>query len=133
MTRTMVAGVLTVALLTGNTLGGPPEGVSGRMVLDEVAHGLRQYRKETDKGKRALWLEKLGRNHDVRVTVALGEWLEQEQDGSDDFVAVGCMLVRHVLGHPGPCGTNEQQARSAARWWNENNADLRRRAKELPR
>ena len=61
----MFAGLLpplfaVLALLTPNrAVAGPPEGVSGKMVLDEVADGLRQYRKEKDQGKRVKLLERL--------------------------------------------------------------------------
>src|SRR5262249_60227214 len=50
---------------------GPPESVSGRMAFDEVADGLRKYRKETDPEKRLAWLQTLGATGDPRVALAL--------------------------------------------------------------
>ena len=72
MRKLLLASLL---LLSGQALAGPPGGVSGRMTFDEVADGLRKYRKETDEETRLQWLEELGRHQDVRVIVAMGEWL----------------------------------------------------------
>ena len=41
------------------------------MVLDEVADGLRQYRKEANPEKRVGWLKKLAPTRDPRVAVQM--------------------------------------------------------------
>jgi hypothetical protein len=138
MLRTFAGFVLLLALLAlmiPTAGAGPPEGVSGKMVFDEVWNGLRQYRREKDSEKRIRWLERLAPTRDPRVAVLLGGEM------SVDAVVVGgvidlpaeawasCRLLgRYFLPpqsdeHPGP----EVQA-----WWEKNEADLRRRAKQLP-
>ena len=91
MSRTTFAAVLpllaVLALtLPGKAVAGPPEGVSGKMVFDEVANALRKYRKETDHDRRVRWLRKLAPMCDVRVALALGDaW--GDSDGSVGTVA----------------------------------------------
>jgi hypothetical protein len=58
--------------LPGQALAGPPEGVSGRMVLDEVAIWVGQYRKADDDVRMAM-LKKLRRANDPRIAVELVE------------------------------------------------------------
>ena len=74
-TRTprLAALALLALLAPWPAAAGPPERVSGRMVFDEVAEGLRKYGKETDREKRIRWLRKLAPTGDVRVAVALGD------------------------------------------------------------
>ena len=66
---------LTVMLLAltlpGNAVAGPPEKIHEKLVFDEVADGLRKYRKETDPEKRMERLEKLARSRDPRVAIVL--------------------------------------------------------------
>ena len=80
MTRTMLAGMLTLILLaalTPRNFTGPPERVSGRMTLppDEVADGLMRYNREKGEDRRVAWLKRLAPTGDLRVVVALGEGL----------------------------------------------------------
>ncbi len=76
MSRAVARFVLLVAMLPGDCFAGPPGQPSTRMAfVDEVADGLRQYRKETDTNKRVRWLEKLALTRDPRVALLLGaEW-----------------------------------------------------------
>jgi hypothetical protein len=60
----MIAAVLPLLFAMGQALAGPPEKWSGKIVFDEVADGLRKYRKETDTVKRIKWLEKLAPTRD---------------------------------------------------------------------
>jgi hypothetical protein len=73
--KTFAAVPLFLAVLAltlpGKAVAGPPEGVSGKMVLDEVADGLRKYRHETNLHRRQVWLVKLAPSRDLRVSVAL--------------------------------------------------------------
>jgi hypothetical protein len=114
MRRLLIALLL---LLPGQALAGPPEGVSGRMAFDAVADGLRKYAKETDPEMRAGRLAALAPSQDPRVAVALGEAM---QDPSPAVLAAA---------HYG-AGTSTAEV---CAWWKQNEADLRRRAKLLPR
>ena len=77
MPRTLPVLALLGLLVPGRpALAGPPEGVSGRIVLDEVWDGLRQYRAEKDPERRIRLLEKLAPSRDPRVAVVLGEAME---------------------------------------------------------
>ena len=132
MPRTLFAVSLTLALLAGlvpgNALAGPPEGPSGRMVLDEVSEGLRCYRQEADPEKRAAWLKKLAPTRDPRVGVALGQALEDR----DRNVALSAAIMLCACFSPDPWSCAGPW-RDALAWWRANEADLRRRARELPR
>src|SRR5690348_6758493 len=76
MPRKLLAVFVLLAALAVSASAGPPEGVSGKVVFDQVADGLRKYRAEKDKGRRLDWLKRLAPTHDPRVGVALGEALE---------------------------------------------------------
>lgn len=140
MPRTTFAVSLSLlALLApGQGVAGPPEGVSGAMVLDEVADGLRRYRREPDERKRVQWLWKLGSprdpfrdycdasSRDPRVVVALGEALYKPTP-IEQFV--GEWLLWHYYDPLDSCQPDIGRARL---WWKKHEADLRRRAKKLP-
>lgn len=109
----------------------PPEAPSGAMVLqrDEVADGLWEYRKEKDEEKRVEWLAKLAPTPDPRVAVALGEAL------SDPSLEVRVRAAKGIIYHhtgwyiessPG----SKLALEWARKWWEENEADLRRRARD---
>jgi len=97
---------------------GPPEGPSGRMVLDEVADGLRKCRAEQEPGKRFRWLERLAPTADPRVYVALLDF-----DYSDVPQPERRERAREIV--LVICGQSQ--------WWGVDEDELRRRAKELPR
>ncbi len=139
----IIAAVLmlaTLALLSpGRAVAGPPEGVSGKMTFDEVADALRKYRKETDEGKRMGWLWKLAPTRDPRVAVALGEAFAAGRPprmpgapfyvtGLDTVAAMG--LIENRFPPTQPPDLNWDVVRQ---WWRDNEADLRRRAAQLPR
>jgi hypothetical protein len=137
MTRTFAGFVLLLAVLAllspGKAVAGPPEGVSGKMVLDEVADGLRQYRMTRDQNRRINWLERLAPTGDPRVAVALGEALKGEGE------LVRLAAARNVVYYGAPpivasprVGFEARQIERASHWWAANEADLRRRAKQLP-
>jgi hypothetical protein len=111
------------------TAAGPPDRPLGKMVLDEVADGLRRYRKETDPEKRIEWLEKLAPTRDPRVGVALGEYMADAPSG---WVAAGDLLERYFLPRPVNVTTSQEWVLEVSLWWQKNKADLRRRAKQLP-
>jgi hypothetical protein len=149
MPRTFAAAVLLAALALlppGTALAGPPEGASGKMVQDDVADGLRKYKLQRNESNRARQLKKLSEIIDARVMMAVGESLtdtsQEVRRAAADVVffryAGGCVL--RVIPPP------EQVEKGARQWWVryeaeirrwradvENEADLRRRAAQLPR
>jgi hypothetical protein len=77
-------------------------------------------------------LTKLAPTHDPRVAVVFGELQEQwhagpRHDPPDPGVAAIVLLHVHYL--PAGGGGNKQ----VFDWWKKNEADLRRRARRLPR
>jgi hypothetical protein len=103
---------------------------SGRMVLDEVWDGLRRYRAEKEPRKRVAYLEKLAPTRDPRVAVAMGEFLFWA-NAPEDLVSVGVLMARYFLPQP-VGGARIKQFEAAVDWWRANEADLRRRAEQLP-
>jgi hypothetical protein len=122
MAKTLTT-LLVLLVLTPVTPAGPPEGVSGAMSFDEVCDWLRQYRREQDQAKRVQWMRKLGATRDPRVAVALMEACLDKANPTD--VRLEAILSLKAYFPDRDC--------SVERWWKENEADLRRRAKELPR
>jgi hypothetical protein len=109
------------------------------MVLDEVAEGLRQYRKERDEEKRIAWLRRLAPSRDPRVAVELWEvfaWVRGKRTAPIRKVARDCLSDYYVTreGRPLPevKPSDEQRGADVCSWWSKVGADLRRRAKELP-
>jgi hypothetical protein len=119
-----------VALLPAPLVAVPPEAVSAKLAFDEVADGLRQYQKETDEVKGLAWLKRLARTRDPRVTVALG-------DATDSHLQQVRAEAREILADfylpPEQRRGGDLANDRAARWWKDNEADLRRRARHLPR
>jgi hypothetical protein len=131
MTRALFTLLALFAVLPSGTraFAGPPEGVSGRMVLDEVADALRRYRREKDEGQRVKLLVALAPTRDPRVAVALGEALANPSPGVR--LSAGYALTRYYRG-AFVTGGYKHQAAVGEDWWRANEADLRRRAKALP-
>jgi hypothetical protein len=102
---------------------GPPERPCGRTALDEVADGLRRYHRENDPERRRLLLAKLAPTRDPRVAVALGEVL-----ASSPFPYPEVVLLSQFYLPAEKRGSTD----AVWDWWRENEADLRRRAQELP-
>jgi hypothetical protein len=132
MSKTLAAFVPPLAalalVLPGRAVAGPPEGASGRMVFDEVADGLRKYRAEQDQEKRYERLRRLAPTHDPRIAVVLGESLDSQED---ILCVVACRLLdQHFVTGPKPPA---RRVHRVSDWWDAHEADLRRRAKQLPR
>ena len=123
-----------------NAVAGPPDGPSGRMVLDEVADGMRKYRKEMETARRLAWLRKLAATGDPRVAVLLAETATNHEDGEVDCEAAD-ELWWHYAGpdaasHRGIVNRSPASpppGKSYRAWWKANEADLRRRARQLQR
>jgi hypothetical protein len=134
MSRTTFALLPLLAVLAllspGKAVDGPPEGAAGKMVLDEVADGLRKYGEEKDPAKRLGWLKRLAPSRDPRVGVALGEtfWKVPEEVWCGATQLVIRYYLKGEVENPG-LGPGLR----TERWWERNEADLRRRAAQLPR
>ena len=121
--------VVSLALLSpGNVVAGPPEKISGKLVFDEVADGLRKYRKAKEPVSRIRWLEKLAPTRDPRVALALVEASESMTGRRALWPARGLLADYFVRGTQFESGS----LISVSEWWIANKADLVRRAKELP-
>jgi hypothetical protein len=146
MRKTFFAAVViplaALALLSPSTaVGSPPEAPSGKTVLapDEVADGLRQYRKECDWLKRLNWLKKLAPTGDPRVAVAIMDFsfsAVPEFDRSDAEHYTGFLLAYHFVArthfdHVQSDG--KARVYDVGKWRSANEADIRRRAKQLSR
>jgi hypothetical protein len=134
MRTTIVAVVLPLAVLAvvpaGRAVASPPEGVSGRMVLDEVVDGLRRYDAARTEAARVAWLRALKQTRDPRVAVVLGESLREAspevRGAAAEMLALYFIPLRRAE-------SNSDYLVYAIGWWTQNKADLRRRAKQLPR
>jgi hypothetical protein len=121
-----VALLAALALVPPGKADTGPTGAAGTMVLDEVADGLRRYRRETDPQLRVRWLEKLAPTRDPRVAVAL--WEADCEDGAIKATAV------RLLGSCFVEGTRFEhlQYYDVGGWWKANEAGIRRRVAQLP-
>jgi hypothetical protein len=131
-----VSLALVPLVMVPSATAGPPEGPSGRMELDEVADGLRRYRKETDAAKRARWLEKLAPTKDPRVGVALGEALGAEGTGLWYGTSLQCTaadLYHRYFSATKFVYRSWEVVSIAQSQWKKEEADLRRRVSKLPR
>jgi hypothetical protein len=114
------------------SFAGPPEAVSGRMDVDEVSQALRRYQHEFDEDRRVNWLRKVAPTRDPRVGVAMGEYLSAGNPFPHQ-ISVAWMLTEHFMPSPVLHDDVVEQTKAARLWWRDNEADLRRRAKQLPR
>ena len=127
----LALSLLALLAFVPPTVAGPPEGVSGRMAFDEVAEALRKYGKETDREKRIRWLRKLAPTGDVRVAVALGDaW--GDTDGGLGTIAQNLLAEHYCPKGDEPKSHGAMTWGRVTDWWKKNEADLRRRAQELP-
>src|SRR5262249_13598745 len=122
-------------------VAGPPEGASGKMVFaDAVADGLRADRKEKDPAMRLAWLQKLAATGDPRGALVLVA-AANNHDGD----ALDCEAAAVLWGHyarPDAASRRGQvtsdpdsppRGMSSRPWWKANEADIRRRARQLSR
>jgi hypothetical protein len=145
MPRTFVGFVppllAALALLSpGMADTGPPEGASGKMAFDEVAEGLRKYRKEKDPEKRLACLQRLGATGDPRVAVALVGAANNENGDDLDCEAADILWWHYAspdaASHRGLVTdqiSSPPRGKGFRPWWKANEADIRRRAAQLPR
>jgi hypothetical protein len=149
MPKTLFAGLLTLALLAGLSPGeavaGPPERASGKIVVDKVADDILRYRKARSLADRIAWLERMAPTRDPRVAIALWEtyvtgakWWQQDtpSDKRDEkelsYKATFLLYVEFVRGGGPIDGGTLGIGADVGEWWKNNEADLRRRAKQLP-
>ena len=130
MLRSVFAVSMLALTLPGEAVAGPPEGVSGKMVFDEVEDGLRKYRKEKDPDQRIERLRRLSRTRDPRVGIALGEAL------SDACPTVVFSAANQYLDYFSTEVSGYRYrfpVELAREQWQKEAADLHRRAARLPR
>jgi hypothetical protein len=145
MQRTVFAAValplLAVLAVTTppSALAGPPDRPSGRMVLDPVPEGLRQFRAAREEGKRIEWLRRLAPSRDPRVAVELWQvfaWASGKREVAIRGAALECLAEYYVTRDGRPLSetkpTDAEWGPCVCGWWSKNGADLRRRAKQLP-
>ena len=137
-----IVGGAAIALLAAvpPAAAGPPEEVSGRMAFDEVADGLRKYHKETDPEKRLAWLQTLGATGDPRVALALVDAANNENGDDLDCEAADLLWWYYAspdaASHRGLANhdlVSLPAGKGFRPWWKANEADIRRRAAQLPR
>jgi hypothetical protein len=76
---------------------GPPEGVSGRMVLDEVTDKLTRLRVEKDAKRKLALVKELGPVRDARVTVAPMEIVLKAQRADPLLIDVSLLLYQYHI------------------------------------
>jgi hypothetical protein len=99
------------------------------MAQEEVTAGLLRVRNEPDANKRLALLERLAPIKDARVTVALVEAMQR--DGGPNKMRLGYLVVEHHI----PPDVELAPAKFPAfveLWWERNEAEVRRRAKQRP-
>jgi hypothetical protein len=125
----------TLALLLPLTLvpalpAAPPEAPCGRMVLDAIEEGLREYHRARTPEARRAWLKKLARTHDPRVAVALGEALSDPSPLVARRAAIE--LAWEYMPRPADPRYMGFRLDQVDDWWKEHEEELRRRAQQLP-
>jgi hypothetical protein len=125
----LAVACLALMMVEPTCLAGPPGGPAGAMVIDTVADCLRQYRREKDPEKRIRCLEKLSATRDPRVAIALHELANDLSETERVRIEATFLLARKFIygsrfDWGGEVHTGE--------WWRANEAELRRRAKQLP-
>jgi hypothetical protein len=133
MSRTTFVAIALLAVLATPALAGPQEGASGKMVLDEVADGLRRYHREKNPLLRADWLRRLAPTRDPRVAIVIAhEAVDPDSPLGERgrqraaFLLMGYFIPRAQWVY------DTKYSFTAQCWWEKNEADLRRRAQELP-
>jgi hypothetical protein len=131
-----------VLLSPGRVVAGPPERVTGKMMLvpDEVAEGLRKYRQEKNPEKRLALLATLGATGDPRVALALVDAANCSNGDDLDCEAADVMWWYYAspdaAAHRGrayPDDVRPPPGKGFRPWWKANEADVRRRAARLPK
>jgi hypothetical protein len=126
----MLLGLCCLLVFPFSTPAGPPEEASGRMLLaaDPVGDGLRQYRREPKQAARLAWLQKLAPTRDPRVALVLWEEGPKERRISTIWE---CRMIGLLNRHFVPDAEDGGEKQDVRDWWKANEADLRRRAKQL--
>lgn len=122
-----------VLLLGSVALADAPRGVSTRAARDEVAEKVQRLRQETEPEKRLALVREIGRIPDPRVSVALMELvLELTPKGDSPLLmeAAYFFVRHHIPPHEAP---PTKFPRSAAIWWEQHEAEVRRRAESCGR
>jgi len=111
---------------------GPPEGVSGRMVLDEVTDKLTRLRVEKDAKRKLALVKELGPVRDARVTVALMEIVLKAQREDPLLIDASSLLYQYHIPDNDKISLTAIDWTLCRQWWEKHEADVRRRAAQLP-
>jgi hypothetical protein len=130
-----------VLLTPGRTFALPSEGMAGKTVLNDVTAGLRKYRQETDPKKRLALLQRLAATGDPRVALALVDAANNHNGDDLDCEAADLLWWYYAspeaAAHRGRVNHDfipSPPPRKGFRpWWKASEADIRRRASQLPR
>ena len=146
MLRMFAGFVLPLAVLAllspGKTVAGPPEGVSGKMMLaaDKVEEALRRYYATKNADTRAERLRTLPDIHDSRILSTLGDALN-DREQVVRFEAARLIVARlcNSSGDEGEIVPTERLVLTAKELWRQHQRDhefaaekARRRAEQLP-
>jgi hypothetical protein len=136
MSRTLAALLLLAGLdlsLPRNAVAGPPEAVSGKMVLDELTDKLTRVRVEKHPKRKLALVKELGPVRDARVTVALMEIVLKAQREDPLLIDASCLLYQYHISDNDKATLTAIDWTLCRQWWEKHEAEVRRRASQLPR
>jgi hypothetical protein len=101
------------------------------MVFDEISEGLLLYRLEPSSEKRYKRLARLAPVHDPRVTIALVEAMNNETK-SERVMWIASLVVQYHI-PPDEKLAPAKFPTFVRLWWENNETEVRLRAKKLPK
>jgi hypothetical protein len=132
--RLFAAVALLLAVLSllpaSRVVAGPPPAVSSQLVLEPVTEKLIRLRLESDPKRKLALVKQLGPIRDARVTVALMELVLNAQREDAVLLHATFLLCKYHI--PDKDVVPPKYWTLCRLWWENNEADVRRRAKQLP-
>ena len=133
----VIAGSLALALLAVSwpvqAVAGPPEGVSAKMVLDELTDKLTRLRVVKDPKRKLMLVKELGPVRDARVTVALMEIVLKAQRQDPWLIDASSLLYQYHIPDSDKISLTAIDWTLCRQWWEKHEADVRHRAAQLPK
>jgi hypothetical protein len=122
--------VAAVHVVPAKAAAAPPPAVSSKHVLEPMTEKLIRLRLESDPKRKLALVRQLGPIRDARVTVALMEIvLKARQEDALLMYASSLLCEYHI---PEKDLLPAKFWTVCRLWWENNEADVRRRAKQLP-
>jgi hypothetical protein len=112
-------------------VAGPPEGVSGRMVLHELTDKLTRLRVEKHTKRKLALVKELGPVRDARVRVALMEIILKAERADPLLIDVSLLLYQYHIPDNDRISLTAIDWTLCRQWWERHEADVRRRAAQL--